>query len=83
MLGLVSPIFPSWLSNSACFDLRFGFLVKNCVYSQMGMSRLRNIGQKTLKSSQINKKLCVFESAAQTQRLLLFELLGMSRRQNT
>ena len=28
-------IFPSWVKNLVFFDLRFGFLVKNCIYGQI------------------------------------------------
>ena len=28
-------MFPSWVKNLVLFDLRFGFLVKNCIYGQI------------------------------------------------
>ena len=41
--------FHSWLSNLAFFDLRFGFLIKNSIYSQLGMSRIPKFDQKMTK----------------------------------
>ena len=46
-LGLVFPIFSLLAVKFGIFDLRFGFLVKNCIYSQQGMSRMQ---QYTLKN---------------------------------
>ena len=38
-------MFPSWVKTSVFFDLRFGFLVKNCIYGQI----LVKIGQNPVK----------------------------------
>ncbi len=32
--------FGIWASDLLNFDLKFGFLVKNCIYRQLGMSRI-------------------------------------------
>ena len=34
--------FPPWVLNFCIFDLRFGFLITNCRYSQLGMSKIPN-----------------------------------------
>ena len=39
-------IFPFWLPKLSIFDLRFGFLVENCIYSQLDRSRIPKFGQK-------------------------------------
>ena len=52
-------IFPSWVENLVFFDLRFGFLVKNCIYGQI----LVKYGQnpiKLIKKKFINLNLGLF-----------------------
>ena len=33
-------LFGSWASDLGIFDLNIGFLVKNCIYGQLGTSRI-------------------------------------------
>ncbi len=35
-----------WVKELVNSDCRFGFLLKNCIYRQLDMSRIRNFGQK-------------------------------------
>ena len=42
-------MFPLRLQNLAFFDLRFGFLVKNCVYSHLDRSGIPKFGQNPIK----------------------------------
>ena len=42
--------FSLWASELLIFDLNIGFLWKNYVYSQLGMSRLLNFEEKTAKN---------------------------------
>ena len=44
-------IFHIYLSKLAIFNLKFGFLVKNCVYRQLGMSRIIKFDEKQQKKT--------------------------------
>ena len=35
-----------WVKDLVNSDCRFGFYMKNCIYSQLDMSRILNFGQK-------------------------------------
>ena len=41
----VFPMFSLLAVNLAIFDLKFGFLVKNCIYSHLDMSRIPEFDQ--------------------------------------
>ena len=43
---LVFPMLPSWLYNLLIFNLKIGFLVKNCIHRQLEMSRTPNFDPK-------------------------------------
>ena len=35
-----------WVKDLVIFELRFGFLVKNCIYGRLDMSRILKVDQK-------------------------------------
>ena len=39
-------MFGLWASDFLIFDLKIGFLVKNCIYRQLGMSRIPSFDEK-------------------------------------
>ena len=48
-LNLCFLIFRQWLKELAISDVRIGFYVSNCVFSQLEMSIGRKFGQKIIK----------------------------------
>ena len=45
----VFPIFGPWTLDLPIVDLKIGFLVENCIYGQLEMSRIPKFGPKMVK----------------------------------
>ena len=45
-----------WVKELVKSDFRFGFLVKNCIYSHLGMSRIENFDPKIRNSQTLATK---------------------------